>query len=201
MIDATYDPEEFAEVSASVAKVARRYHSKCPWFSAEELAQAAWPDVLVALDSHDEARASLAWFVAEVARRAMLRHVFALGSCVSGTKHRPDVVAHVRRVPAYSQDPGSPLDGARALPAAPDDPERDVGEAAWRAEVRARVQAVLGAAGAAFAFGVVTGEHTPADVAAHHGVSLGRAKEASRAVRAALLADPALYTLWKDAPT
>jgi len=168
---------------------ARRYRgSRIPQ---EELEQAAWVELLKAVQKYDETRGvpfyAYCW---RIALSAVRKAVITTRSPVTGSKHRVETVRRAKavdeseiaehRAPEYQQ------------------PDTALREHQFRRAVQDRVSVLLGEQSVPFALAIGTGDFTPQEIADFNGIPVQHVYRMRAAVRKALFHDYTLFKLWKE---
>jgi len=169
-------------------KAAKRIAKRCWSIPEEDLHQEAVTVVLTAAKNYDPEKGPLAGYLYRAVTRHLINYVYDNGTCVS-YKHRRAQLATVRSVEITD-----------ATPLASDEDILEITAAArWRAAVSSRVASLAGE-DAALVVAVLIHEAVPAEVSRAAGVPLLRVLGAVGRVREAMAEDPALITLWSEAP-
>jgi hypothetical protein len=123
----------------------------------------------------------------------------ALSSIGKAMRKASAPVSAGKRLDALAETVAVPTDEAlrtHSHPAPMPDTALDVAELAHR--VRARLAELIGKDGIPFALSTFTGEWSPSETAAYHGLDVRDVYRMRQAVRLRVLADAELYALWKE---
>ncbi len=205
-------PAHVAVLFGEAKRVAKAYARKVFWLRDDALREVESACLLAMCEAAPEYDGSVPFgaYLHRVAVNAAHRSVWALSAPVTGSSHRPANLAGLLRADlevtaddgSTHEHPGVTAEAEQPssewMPDAIPSPERALAAARFLTAVHAEVERILGVPCAEFAFGVLGGEWTPADIAAAHGVPVQTIYRLRCTVQRRLSADPALLNLWKQ---
>jgi DNA-directed RNA polymerase specialized sigma24 family protein len=205
-------PAHVQAMLGEARRVVKAYARKVFWLRGDTQREVEGACLLAMCEAATEYDGSIPFtaYLHAVAVHAAHRAVFSLSAPVTGSSHRPSNLAGLFRadlevegeeggtyenpgVTAAAEAPGH----AWAEAAAPS-PERALGAMRFIQQVHLEVERVVGAECAAFAFGVLGGEWSPAEIAAAHGIPVVKVYRLRCTVHRRLANDPALARLWSQ---
>ena len=194
--------EQFEKIQSNAKRIASRFRRKCWWIDRDELEQAAVLEQLKAARNYDPGRGrtgdiefgAYTWRVAVLAaRRSVLK-----ASAPVTAHHRLEVLKGVSHTSlTIMNEQGEERERPELV-----EPSPWLDDLAQRSEFLARIQArvveLLGEDGAAFAFGVLSDEFRPAEVAAYHNIPAETVYRAARRMKRQLIEDRELWEMWRN---
>ena len=191
------EPEVVAKIMDLAARVASRYVSRCRWAERAEIEAAAMAAMVEANSLYDDGRGvERGAFLWAVAVNAAHRSVLKASAPVSAS-HRPAVLKGMSGVSVFVEVGDTEVE-REELSHDVATPEVLFDDAEVASRVRERVVQLLGADGAEFALGVISGDFKPREVAEYHRIPVERVYVTTRQMKATLSEDFELWKMWNE---